>query len=80
MLSLLPPSIKSPEFKEKRREELGPLRVKGTGAGQRVKGKKWERTLKGRLEKRRNAMEDMPRLVSEWKSRGHGRGWRKWPK
>ncbi|KAK3078582.1 hypothetical protein LTS18_007144 [Coniosporium uncinatum] len=80
VLSLLPPSIKSPEFKERRREELGNLRVKGTGVGQRVKGKSWERTLKGRLEKRRKAMEDMPRMVSEWKSRGHGRGWKKWPK
>ena len=56
------------------------LRVKGTGVGQKVKGKLWERTLKPRLEKRKKAMEGMDRLVREWKERGHGRGWKKWPK
>lgn len=53
--------------------------VKGTGEGQRVKGKAWERTLKGRLEVRRQAMLDMPGMIQEWKQKGHGRGWKKWP-
>jgi large subunit ribosomal protein L25 len=45
---LLPYSIKGSAEKQRRREEHG-LRVKGTGVGQKVKGKEWERTLKGRL-------------------------------
>jgi large subunit ribosomal protein L25 len=44
---LLPRSIKGAAEKQRKREEHG-LRVKGTGVGQRVKGKEWERTLKGR--------------------------------
>ncbi len=44
---LLPHSVKSTAEKLRRREENG-LRVKGTGVGQKVKGKEWERTLKGR--------------------------------
>lgn len=63
---LLPPSRKSPEFKEKRREERG-LQVKGTGIGQKVKGHKWERTMESRLEDRRKAMEGMPEMVRQWK-------------
>jgi len=63
---LLPYTIKKAEERAKRREEHG-LRVKGTGTGQRVKGHEWERTLKGRLEKRRQAMLEMPDLVREWK-------------
>ena len=63
---LLPPSPKSTESRLTRRLEKG-LRVKGTGEGQRVKGKKWERMQKGKLEKRRQAMLDMPRLVQQWK-------------
>lgn len=46
---LLPHSVKGTQEKLKRREENG-LRVKGTGVGQKVKGKEWERTLKGRYE------------------------------
>ena len=63
---LLPPSPKSTEARIQRRVETG-LRVKGTGVGQRVKGKKWERMQKGKLEKRRQAMLGMPKLVQEWK-------------
>jgi hypothetical protein len=44
---LLPPSVKSTAERIRRRTENG-LRVKGTGVGQRVKGKESERTLKGR--------------------------------
>ncbi|KAI9796040.1 MAG: hypothetical protein M1833_006548 [Piccolia ochrophora] len=76
---LLPYTVKSAAAKTERRDERG-LRVKGTGVGQRVKGKGWERTLKPRLEKRRQAMLEMPRLIQTWKERGHGRGWKKWPK
>jgi large subunit ribosomal protein L25 len=66
VVDLLPWTIKKPGEKEARRIERG-LTVKGTGEGQRVKGKLWERTLKGRLEMRRQAMLDMPRLIQEWK-------------
>ncbi|TAQ83719.1 hypothetical protein B7494_g7957 [Chlorociboria aeruginascens] len=44
---LLPPSVKSTEERMRKRVEHG-LRVKGTGVGQRVKGKESERTLKAR--------------------------------
>lgn len=63
---LLPHSIKQSGERIRRREENG-LRVKGTGIGQKVKGKAWERTLKGRLEERRQAMLGMPKLIREWK-------------
>ncbi|MCJ1447438.1 MAG: hypothetical protein MMC23_007949 [Stictis urceolatum] len=76
---LLPLGPKSTEVKIRKREERG-LRVKGTGVGQKVKGHWRERTLKGRLEERRQAMVRMPSMVREWKRRGHGRGWKKWPK
>ena len=64
--ALLPPSRKSPEFKETRRAERG-LQVKGTGVGHKVKGHKWERTMESRLEDRRKAMEAMPEMVRLWK-------------
>ena len=63
---LLPFSSKSLEERTRKREEFG-LRVKGTGVGQRVKGKWWERNIRGRLEKRRQAMLDMPKMVQSWK-------------
>lgn len=63
---LLPFTIKGSEEGRKRREEQG-LRVKGTGVGQRVKGKSWERTMKSRLERRKQAMLSMPALVQQWK-------------
>ncbi|KAF2854843.1 hypothetical protein T440DRAFT_244307 [Plenodomus tracheiphilus IPT5] len=78
VVDLLPWTIKKPGEKERRRVEKG-LQVKGTGEGQKVKGKLWERTLKGRLEMRRKAMLEMPALIQEWKQKGHGRGWKKWP-
>ncbi|OBT67603.1 hypothetical protein VE03_03764 [Pseudogymnoascus sp. 23342-1-I1] len=76
---LMPFSVKSSAERLRRREENG-LRVKGTGVGERVKGKESERQMKGRLEKRRQAMLGMPQLIQTWKERGHGRGWKKWPK
>ncbi|KUJ22477.1 uncharacterized protein LY89DRAFT_607087 [Mollisia scopiformis] len=76
---LLPYTVKGTEERIRKRVENG-LRVKGTGVGQRVKGKESERTLKGRLEKRRQAMLEMPQMIQTWKERGHGRGWKKWPK
>ena len=63
---LLPFTVKGTEERIRRREENG-LRVKGTGVGQKVKGKAWERTLKGRLEKRRQAMLEMPKMIQTWK-------------
>ena len=78
VVDLLPWTIKKPGEKEARRIEQG-LMVKGTGEGQKVKGKSWERTLKGRLEMRRQAMLNMPAMIQEWKQKGHGRGWKKWP-
>lgn len=78
VLPLMPLCPKHPEVKALRREEG--LKLKGTGVGQRVKGHKWERTLRGRLEERRRAMEQMPAMIREWKRLGHGRGWKKWPR
>ncbi|CAG8976598.1 hypothetical protein HYALB_00002111 [Hymenoscyphus albidus] len=76
---LLPFTVKNSQEKLRRRLENG-LRVKGTGIGQRVKGKESERSMKGRLEKRKQAMLDMPQMIQTWKQRGHGRGWKQWPK
>ncbi|PVH94980.1 hypothetical protein DM02DRAFT_618223 [Periconia macrospinosa] len=78
VLDLLPWTIKKPGEKEKRRIERG-LQVKGTGERQKVKGKHWERTLGSRLAMRQKAMLEMPQLIQEWKQKGHGRGWKKWP-
>jgi large subunit ribosomal protein L25 len=77
--ALLPPGRKSTAFKEQRTLERG-LRVKGTGEGQKVKGHKWERRMGAKLDVRRKAMENMPEMIREWKQRGHGRGWKKYPK
>ncbi|MCJ1287197.1 hypothetical protein MMC26_006545 [Xylographa opegraphella] len=76
---LLPFSTKALEERTRKREEFG-LRVKGTGVGQRVKGKWWERNMRGRLDKRRQAMLDMPQMIQTWKQLGRGRGWKKFPK
>ena len=62
----LPPSSKSSDARLQRRTEEG-VRVKGTGIGQRVKGHLYERTMKQRLNKRRQAMLDMPGLVQKWR-------------
>lgn len=64
---LLPYTIKGTGERARRREERG-LRIKGTGVGERVKGKQWERTLKGRLEERRQAMLNMPQMIENWKN------------
>lgn len=76
---LLPPSRKSSAFKQERLLRRG-LAVKGTGVGQTVKGHKWERELGAVLEQRIKAMEEMPALIREWEARGHGRGWKKFPR
>lgn len=92
---LLPFTTKGTGERIRKRAEHG-LRVKGTGVGQRVKGHWSERTMKGRLEKRRQAMLEMPQMIQTWKQvccngrrfgfeanrsqRGHGRGWKKFPK
>ncbi|KAI9817015.1 MAG: hypothetical protein M1826_001679 [Phylliscum demangeonii] len=76
---LLPFTVKGTEERLRRRQELG-LRVRGTGVGQKVKGKKWERGLEDKLEKRRQAMLNMPQMIKNWKVRGHGRGWKRFPK
>lgn len=76
---LLPPGPKGTIYKQAKVLQQG-LRVRGTGEGQQVKGHKWERTQSATLEKRRKAMEEMPELIREWKQRGHGRGWKKYPK
>lgn len=44
---LLPYTVKNSQEKLRKRVENG-LRVKGTGIGQRVKGKESERSMKGR--------------------------------
>jgi large subunit ribosomal protein L25 len=75
---LLPPGRKSTVFKQTRLLERG-LRIKGTGEGQKVKGHKWERRMDATLDKRRKAMENMPAMIREWKQKGHGRGWGKYP-
>ena len=63
---LLPHTVKGTQQRLARRQEQG-LRVRGTGVGQKVKGKLWERTMRGRLEKRRQAMLGMPKLIEQWK-------------
>ena len=63
---LLPYTTKKTEVRLRKREQLG-LRVKGTGEGQRVKGKKEERTMKSRLDLREKAMLEMPAMIEKWK-------------
>jgi large subunit ribosomal protein L25 len=76
---LLPPGRKSTAFKQARIVQRG-SRVKGTGVGQEVKGHIFERRMGEKLKRRKEALADMPRLVREWERRGHGRGWKDWPK
>ncbi|KAK2741231.1 hypothetical protein FQN57_005693 [Myotisia sp. PD_48] len=76
---LLPPGRKSTEYKQARLLEKG-LRIKGTGVGQKVKGHKWERHAKSKLEERKTAMLEMPAMIRRWKQLGHGRGWKKYPR
>ena len=64
--NLLPPSTKASETRLQRRIEKG-VRVRGTGVGQKVKGRRYERTMRQRLEGRRQAMLKMPQLVQQWR-------------
>ena len=66
---LLPHSQKLTEERQRRRDEHS-ARIQGVGAGRKPKGHKWERSLKGRLDKRRKAMLDMPQMIQEWKQVG----------
>ncbi|GKT83217.1 hypothetical protein Ct61P_01067 [Colletotrichum tofieldiae] len=75
---LLPPTVKGTEYRIAHRVEHG-LRVKGTGVGQKVKGKIHERMVQPRMEKRREAMLAMPKLIKEWKKVGK-RNWTRFPK
>ncbi|KAK5663630.1 hypothetical protein OQA88_4061 [Cercophora sp. LCS_1] len=75
---LLPFTVKGTEERLRKRVELG-LRVKGTGVGQKVKGHKYERQMIAKMEKRRQAMLDMPKLIQQWKKVGP-RNWTKFPK
>ncbi|GAB1310484.1 54S ribosomal protein L25, mitochondrial [Madurella fahalii] len=63
---LLPFTPKGTEERLRKRVELG-LRVKGTGVGQKVKGHKHERQLQVKMEKRRQAMLEMPALIKEYR-------------
>lgn len=63
---LLPYTPKKTDARLRKREQLG-LRVKGTGEGQKVKGKKDERTMKSRLDRRRKAILEMPAMIEKWK-------------
>lgn len=63
---LLPYTPKKTEVRLRKREQFG-LRVKGTGEGQKVKGKKEERTMKSRLDRREKAMLEMPAMIEQWK-------------
>jgi large subunit ribosomal protein L25 len=63
---LLPPGRKSTEYRNVKLVEKG-LRVRGTGVGQKVKGHKWERTMKIKLEERKKAMLGMPEMIRLWK-------------
>ncbi|KAF9879272.1 60s ribosomal protein l25 [Colletotrichum karsti] len=75
---LLPPTVKGTENRIAKRVEFG-LRVKGTGVGQKVKGKIHERMVMPRMEKRREAILAMPKLIKEWKKVGK-KNWTKFPK
>ncbi|CAK7240277.1 MAG: hypothetical protein STHCBS139747_001715 [Sporothrix thermara] len=74
---LMPESDKSPETKLRKRVEFG-LRVKGTGVGQKVKGHLYERHLIAKMDERRNAMLNMPKLIREWKRVGR-KNWERYP-
>lgn len=63
---LLPFTRKLSSERLRKRVEEG-IRMKGTGVGQKVKGHLWERQLKGKLEKRRQAMLAMPQMIQTWR-------------
>ena len=66
---LLPETSKGAEQRLAHRVEHG-LRVKGTGVGQSVKGHIHERQMISKMEKRRKAMLEMPKLIKAWKRTG----------
>ncbi|CAI6056103.1 unnamed protein product [Clonostachys chloroleuca] len=63
---LLPESKKGTAYRLAYRVEHG-LRVKGTGVGQSVKGHIHERHMIAKMEARRKAMLEMPKLIKTWK-------------
>ncbi|PFH61769.1 hypothetical protein XA68_16298 [Ophiocordyceps unilateralis] len=75
---LLPETTKGTEFKLTRRVKFG-LRVKGTGVGEEVKGHIFERHMIAKMEGKRKAMLEMPKLLKKFKRLGKYR-WKKWPK
>ncbi|KAM4054839.1 hypothetical protein HRG_005659 [Hirsutella rhossiliensis] len=75
---LLPETRKGTEYRLAHRVEHG-LRVKGTGVGQKVKGHIYERHMIAKMEEKRKAMLEMPRLIKAWKRIGK-RNWTKFPK
>ncbi|KOS19496.1 54S ribosomal protein L25 [Escovopsis weberi] len=75
---LLPETRKGTEYQLAHRVEHG-LRVKGTGVGQSVKGHIHERRMIAKMEQRRKAMLEMPKLIRAFKRVGK-RGWTKFPK
>ncbi|KAL1894423.1 hypothetical protein Sste5346_005925 [Sporothrix stenoceras] len=77
VMDLLPESVKNPETKLRKRVEFG-LRVKGTGVGQSVKGHMHERRMVSKMEIRRKAMLNMPKLIREWKRIGR-KNWVRYP-
>lgn len=83
VLPLMPRSPKHPDIREQKSLDRALWAAK-TGllpiSGKKAKGHWWERSLRGRMEERRKAMENMPELIRQWKERGHGRGWKKWPR
>ncbi|KAK6334125.1 hypothetical protein TWF696_002628 [Orbilia brochopaga] len=72
--TLLPPTVKSSMAREQRAQEVKKVTAK------KVKGHIWERQLMQKVEKRKQAMLNMPKMIKEWKLKGHGRGWKAWPK
>ncbi|KAI5811462.1 hypothetical protein DFH27DRAFT_533664 [Peziza echinospora] len=77
---LLPPSKKSSAYKAEKMAEHGEAGLARMKKILAPKGKKWERTLHSKLEKRRKAMEQMPAMIEKWKRSGHGIGWKAWPR
>ncbi|KAF3929136.1 hypothetical protein ABW20_dc0110599 [Dactylellina cionopaga] len=71
---LLPPTPKSAMSREQRALEVKKVTAK------KVKGQMWERHLLEKVKKRKDAMLKMPAMIKEWKLKGHGRGWKEWPK
>lgn len=83
MLPLMPMSPKHPEVRVQKALDRA-LRAAKTGllpiSGKKAKGKLWERTLRGRMEVRRKAMEGMPALIKRWKEASYGKRWKKFPR